>query len=241
MGKPWTILTLAVITVCTLAFAACGDDDDDGAGDDTTRRPTATRTAGADDDDDGNQDDGDDPDNGSDDGGNGPDATGADDETSAADDDDDNGSSGGDAQDGGANGGGGGDDDDNDDPTPTRSPNARVCLVTVAEVSDAIGEDVRLDSSDDGCTFITDDFETVHVVASDLGDDAEEAFQTGFGVLGGEEVDGIGDDAFWLEGFNQLNVRDGDQHLIVTLVFSDTASARSAGLEIAEAALTRID
>ena len=243
MLKTWMMIPLALLAM--LAFAACGDDDDDG-GDDGTRTATATRDS-ADADSDGDDEDD-------------PDATGDADETGdagnedgdAGDEGNDGNGSGGDGDGGGngdgsdgngndgGSGDGGGDDDEDEEPTPSPTPNARVCLVTVQEVTQAIGESVELRSSDDGCTFQTETFETVDVSTSSLGENPEEAFNTGFELVGGERVDGIGDEAFWLSGFDQLNVRQGDQHLIVTLILADNPNVREAGTEIAAAALTRI-
>jgi hypothetical protein len=245
MLKTWMMVPIALLTVLTLVLAACGDDDDDsGDNDDGTRTATSTRESDdeTEDGDDGNADDGEEDPNatggaGETDGANGDeDDTGDGDENGSGDGDGANGS----GSDGGGRNSSGGDEDEDEDPTPSPTPNARVCLVTAQEVSEAIGESVELRSSDDGCTFHTDTFETVDVSASSLGENPEEAFNTGRDLLGGEPVDGIGDDAFWLPGFDQLNVRQGDQHLIVTLVLEDNPNVREAGIEIAEAALTRL-
>jgi hypothetical protein len=113
-------------------------------------------------------------------------------------------------------------------------------IVTEGDVAALLDQAVTDVTEDPGsCTYTTETFGIVSLVVTGLGPDPENTFNIGRLGLQGEEVSGIGDEAYWVEEASFLNVRTGGVQLsvVVALAGANIEQSREIALQLAKMAL----
>jgi|FLYL01.1.fsa_nt_gi hypothetical protein len=151
-------------------------------------------------------------------------------------------------------------DDDEEEP-PTEAPDAddngdadgtpsgegvNVCeLLPADEMSDILGEPVEAAESSVepffSCQYEGEEFAGALVTVYQAGSEDEAEAYVSIGRENSEDVEGLGDDAYWLGApANSLAVREGSTVLEVAVYNLDEADEREAAVAIAETLLERL-
>lgn len=127
--------------------------------------------------------------------------------------------------------------------TPPDNNQDQCHLLTSEEVAETTGRAIHETVGTPGtCSFTLVNRTSVAIGVGDLGADPEVLFNLSRENLNGEEVTGLGDDAFWLSEFDQLYIRAGSQQVFVTAQYAeDTLDAKATAISLAEKILPRLD
>lgn len=220
MRYRWLAGALAgVLAALLLVVMACGDDDGGEEAGDGDNGPTATLDGGDGGDDSGDGDDGDDA---------GDDGDEPTDDAGTGDDDD-----------------GSGDDDGGSGDNGFTGEVNPCDLLTVDEVSAALGQPVGEGGLTDfdpffECDWEGENFDSVNLsVYTDERDLVEQYFEVGNEES--EQIDGIGEKAYYDDSIiPSLEILSGNTDILISLVADEDADARSILSELAAAAVERL-
>ena len=110
-------------------------------------------------------------------------------------------------------------------------------LISAEDVSGIVGEPYAVQLDGNPCKFANAEGLTLAIESTSYGGAAEDAFESALNTFGGEEMDGLGDRVFWIEGFDELHVLVDSHVIIIAAKPLDVSDKRALAVAVAEALL----